>query len=236
MNDVIGVLQARMGSSRLPGKVMADLAGKPLIGHMIDRMRRVGNLSEIVLATSTDPRNDPLVSYCRTLDVDAYRHPIEDDLAGRVAGAIKNRSGGLILKTGGDCPFIDPDVLRRMVDAARETPGADFVSNRVVWSYPLGLSADVMSRRAIEWADEHLISDEDRELFAVWVRDHPEQFQVVPVVHHRNLSHLNWCVDTPEDLSFARRVFDALYVEGECFGLEDVLNFLELEAEVPPAQ
>ncbi|MEQ8603692.1 MAG: NTP transferase domain-containing protein [Marivibrio sp.] len=222
----LGVLQARMGSSRVPGKAMTDLAGEPLIGHMIRRMRAVRGVGEIVLATTTDPRNDPLVDYCASLGVEAVRHPKEDDLAGRIALAIRGRPGRTILKTGGDCPFIDPAVLQRMVDAAEADPEADFISNRVEWSYPLGLSADVVSRRAIEWADSNLTAPEDRELFALWIRDHPERFKVVPIVHDVDLSHHNWCVDTPEDLAFARRVFSSLYAQDPCFGMEAVLRFL----------
>jgi spore coat polysaccharide biosynthesis protein SpsF len=223
---VIGVIQARMGSSRVPGKALSDLAGEPLIGHMIRRMRAVEGLGEIVLATTADPRNDPLVEYCAGWGVDAVRHPVEDDLAGRIALAIRGRPGDIVLKTGGDCPFIDPAVLQRMTDVACADPAADFVSNRVQWSYPLGLSADVLSRRAIEWADENLHAPEDRELFAVWIRDHPDRFKVVPIVNDVDLSQHNWCVDTVEDLAFARRVFETLFPQDPCFGMDAVLRFL----------
>ncbi|MDF1750895.1 MAG: NTP transferase domain-containing protein, partial [Alphaproteobacteria bacterium] len=153
---VLGVIQARMGSSRLPGKALIDLAGKPLVWHMIDRMRRVKGVSEIVLATTADTRNKPLIDFCKSLGIDSFQHEVEDDLAGRISGAIRGRTGDIILKTGGDCPLIDPVVLQRMVDTALADPCADFVSNRVQWSYPLGLSADVISRRSIEWADANL--------------------------------------------------------------------------------
>ena len=228
---VLGVIQARMGSSRLPGKALIDLAGKPLVWHMIDRMRRVNGVSEIVLATTADPRNEPLIEYCKSEGIDSFRHEVEDDLAGRISGAIRGRAGDVILKTGGDCPLIDPEVLQRMVDTALSDPAADFVSNRVQWSYPLGLSADVVSRRSIEWADANLKSDEDRELFAVWIRDHPDRFKVIPIVHEgEDLSHLNWCVDTPEDLTAVREIFDALYTPGQCFGFRDALAFLAKKA------
>lgn len=223
---VLGVVQSRMGSSRLPGKALAPLAGKPLIWHMIDRMRRVEGIEEIVLATTSDPRNDPLVEFCEREGLATFRHVEEDDLAGRIAGAIRGRPGDLILKTGGDCPLIDPTVLQKMVDMARKSERADFVSNRIEWSYPLGLSADVVSRSAVEWCDANLTAPEDRELFALYIRDHPEQFAVIPVVNDTDLTQHNWCVDTPEDYVFVSRIYDALYRPGECFGLQDVLDFL----------
>ncbi|MEI6540571.1 MAG: NTP transferase domain-containing protein [Planctomycetota bacterium] len=226
MKDFIGVIQARMGSNRVPGKAMLDLAGRPLIWHMIDRMRRVRGIGPIVLATTTDPRNEPMIAFSESEGVKVFRHKDEDDLAGRVAGAIRSIPGEFVLKTGGDCPLIDPAVLQRMVDTARVERDSDFVSNRVKWSYPLGLSADVMSRSAIEWCDVNLTRPEDRELFAVYVRDHPGQFKVVGIVNDVNLSHHGWTVDEPGDVVFMQQVFKALYVPGECFGLEDVLAYL----------
>ena len=134
--------------------------------------------------------------------------------------------GDLILKAGGDCPLIDVEVLQKMVNTAVAQAGADFVSNRVRWSYPLGLSADILSRRAIEWADRNLTQPMDRELFAVYIRDHPKQFKVVPIVNDEDLSHHTWTVDEIEDVAFVRSIFDQLYEEGEVFGMEEVLSLL----------
>lgn len=231
MSDFIGVIQARMGSSRVPGKAMLDLAGQPLIWHMIDRMRRVKGVGPIVLATTTDPRNEPMIALAQSEGLRVFRHDDENDLAGRVAGAIRGVPGEFVLKTGGDCPLIDPAVLQRMVDTARAEGDADFVSNRVKWSYPLGLSADVMSRKAIEWCDAHLKKDEERELFAVYVRDHPAQFKVVGIVNDVNLSHYGWTVDEPSDVVFMQQLFDDLYVPGKCFGLNEVLSYLSAKNE-----
>ncbi|MBX3456254.1 MAG: NTP transferase domain-containing protein [Ferrovibrio sp.] len=228
MSRIIGVIQARMGSSRLPGKALLPLAGKPLVWHIIDRMRRVRGVERIVLATTTDPRNDSMIDFARSEGLEVFRHPVEDDIAGRIAGAIAPYPGDVVLKTGGDCPLIDPAVLQRMVDAGLNDPAADFISNRVIWTYPQGLSADVLSRRAIFWADENLHTEQDRELFATYLRDHPDQFKVVPITQAKNMSHLNWCVDTPEDMAFVGGIFDALYREGECFGLAETLAFLGL--------
>ncbi len=225
-DPVIAVVQARMGSSRVPGKAMLDLAGRPLIGHMIDRVRRVRHVGAIVLATSTDPRNAPMIDFARAEGLSIFCHPIEDDLAGRVAGAIRGLPGNTVLKVGGDCPFIDPEVLQRMVDTALADPDADFVSNRVEWSYPLGLSADVLSRRAIEWADANLSAPEERELFAVYIRDHRDRFKVLPIVHHENLSHLGWTVDEPADVDFAREIYSKLHGHGHIFGLQEMLDYL----------
>ena len=229
MSNVIGIIQARMGSSRVPGKALLNLAGKPLLWHMLDRMRRVNGIGRIILATSTDPQNEALRDFAEKNDIGFFAHNDEDDLAGRIAGAIENEQGEFILKTGGDCPLIDPDVLQLMVDTAVQDGTADFVSNRVQWSYPLGLSADVLSRSAICWANEHLTAPEERELFALYIRDHPAQFNVIPIVHPVNLSHHIWTVDEPEDVEFMKQVFNSLYREGGVFKLQDVLHYLQTE-------
>lgn len=231
-NPVIAVVQARMGSSRVPGKAMLDLSGRPLLGHMIDRVRRVRHVGPIVLATSTDPRNGPMIDFARAEGLAVFCHPMEDDLAGRVAGAIRDLPGDTVLKVGGDCPFIDPDVLQLMVDAALADPAADFVSNRVEWSYPLGLSADVLSRRAIAWADANLVAPEDRELFAVYIRDHRDRFKVVPIVHHEKLNHLGWTVDEPADVIFACEMFARLHRPGHIFGMGEMLDLLKREGRL----
>ena len=232
MTNIIGIIQARMGSSRIPGKAMADLAGRPLIWHMIDRKSRVKGITELILATTGDLRNEPLINYCKSQGLKVFSHPEENDLAGRISGAIRGVDGDIVLKSGGDCPLIDPSVLQKMVDTAVTEGDADFVSNRVQWSYPLGLSADVISRKAIEWCDKNLTETGDRELFAIYIRDHTERFKVIPIINETDLSHHAWTVDEPEDLVFMRRIFDALYEENQVFTMDDVLAFLDVKSQL----
>ena len=167
-----------------------------------------------------------MVALARSEGLAVYQHEGEDDIAGRVSGAIRGLDGDLVLKVGGDCPLIDPAVLEGMVALALQTEGADFVSNRLEWSFPLGLSADVVSRRAIEWSNVNLTAAEDRELFAVYVRDHPEMFCVRAFTNPTDLSHHGWTVDEPEDVVFMRDIFDSLYRPGEVFGMNEVLGYL----------
>lgn len=226
MTRIIGALQARMGSSRLPGKAMRPLAGKPLVWHMIDRMRRADCCEDLYLATTTDPRNDPLVAFCAAEGLNIVREPAEDDLVARIHAVVAKSGADYVLKTGGDCPLIEPAVMRGMVDTAvREQ--SDFCSNRVRWTFPMGLSCDVVSASAINWTHANLTKPEDRELFAVWIRDHPGQFTVTSYEQSENLSHHTWMVDTPEDYVWMQQVFDALYRPGKCFGMSDVLHYLE---------
>ncbi len=218
-----------MGSSRVPGKAMLDLAGHPLIWHMIDRVRRVEHIDQIVLATTVDLRNDPLVAFAETCGIPCVRAEAEDDLAERIAKAFHMTGSDYLLKVGGDCPLIDVDVLQIMADTALKD-GGDFISNRVRWSYPLGLSADVVSREATLWCDKHLTKDEERELFALYLRDHPEQFKVTSIEQNEDQSHHVWTVDEPEDVPFMQDIFHNLYSEGAVFGMYDVLSYLAKES------
>ena len=211
-----------MGSTRLPGKALKPLAGKPLVWHIIDRVRRTQVCDRQVLATTTDPRNDPLADFARAEGLDVVREPEEDDLVRRIAGAVRKTDADLVLKTGGDCPLVDPDIMRAMVETALRED-ADFVSNRVRWTFPLGLSCDVVSARAIHWCERNLGHPKERELFALYIRDHPERFSVISHEHSEDLSHHSWTVDTAADYEFVSSIFDALYRENECFGLRDVL-------------
>lgn len=224
---IVGAIQARMGSSRLPGKAMVDLAGRPLLWHMMDRLRRVPGLSALVLATTADSRNDPIVELARREGYQVVREPREDDLASRFAKVLDLTGADAILKTGADCPLIDPEVLAGMTDRFVAEGDADFVTNRMNWSFPLGLSADVASARALRWCDAHFTDPEDREFVAIRIRDNPKRWKVVPYVNDVNLSHHSWLVDTPEDLTAVRPIFDALYRPGGCFGMREVIRYLE---------
>ena len=217
-----------MASTRLPGKAMADLVGKPLIWHVFDRLRRVPDLDGLILATTSDARNDGMVRFAEAEGIVVHREDGEDDIASRLAGAVALADADAVLKVNADCPLIDPAVLKILVDRFRATPRADYVSNKIVWSYPKGLSAEVLSARAIAWCNDNISAPHDREYTVDFIRDHGEKFSVVSVESGHCLGHLDWMVDTAADLDWVRIVFESLYREGECFGLADVLEFLDM--------
>lgn len=216
-----------MGSQRLPGKVMRSLCGKPLIGHIFDRLRSVDGVSAIVLATTADPRNDLLVNYARSQDVLVYRGIGENDIAARLTGAAKEAGADAVLKVNGDCPMIDPAILQRLVQCYLSHTNVDYVSNKIVWTWPEGMSAEVIRVSALQWCDTHLSSAEDRELVANWIRDHKDhfsRFSVEAEVDERvNLPSL--AVDTPEDFDEAERMFSVLYRANQMFGFADIVNY-----------
>lgn len=223
---VVAIVQARMGSTRLPGKVIAPLAGRPLVWHIFERISRAPLIDDVILATTSDPRNSALMALAKENGWKTYQHAEEDDLLGRFYEAARLIGAEAVLRVAADCPLVDSDVMNEMVREFRNRKTADFVSNRVNFTYPLGLSCDVISFKAIERCHRELSDPEDRELFAWWIRNHPSQFDVVSFENSTDLSEHNWTVDTPEDLDRIRRIFDALYRPGETFGLASVLHFL----------
>jgi len=230
--SIVGVIQARMGSSRLPGKVMMPLAGRPLIWHIADRIRRAG-IERIVLATTVDPRNDPMVAYWTTLNQPVVRAIGEDDIAGRLRMAVDAALADAILKVNADCPLVDPGVMRLLVDRFLAEDGLDYVSNKIKFTWPLGLSAEVISRRALALCDATMTEAVDRELVCNYIRDHPDRFRRASVCGERDLSHLDFSVDTPADYDAMSRLFRAIYHEGECFSLDAALAFLARN-DLPP--
>jgi len=232
MDKIVGLVQARMGSTRLPGKVMMPLAGKPLVGHIFDRLNAVRGLMGVVLATTFDPRNEKLVEYARQCGVWVYRAVDEDDIAERLYGAAKMISADAILKVNADCPLVDPTILGALVGTYHSKDDVDYVSNKIEWSYPEGLSAEVISKRALAWCDAHLLGDEDRELVANWIRDHTDQFAQISVTGEQNLSQYGWAVDTPEDFVFVEGVFDSLYTEDPLFGMNQILAYVKSQPKV----
>jgi spore coat polysaccharide biosynthesis protein SpsF len=224
---IAGLIQARMGSSRLPGKVMRPIGGKPVVGHIIDRIERVSGLCGVVLATTVDPRNDPLVDYVKSRAVLVYREPDEDDIAARLLGAARVVQADAILKLNGDCPLADPGILQDMVDTFRVDPSVDYVSNKIVWTYPEGLSAEVIATRALAWCASALTDPEDRELVANYIRDHTARFTVRSMIGDRDLSRHRWVIDTQEDFAFVSRIFEVLAPQGSVFGLDSILRAVE---------
>jgi spore coat polysaccharide biosynthesis protein SpsF len=212
--------------------MMLPIRGKPLVGHLIDRLERVTGLNNLVLATTADTRNNELVKYSKNRGLLIHREPGEDDLAARLLGAARVAEADAILKVNGDCPLADPVVLQTLVDTFRSHPDVDYVSNKIVWTFPEGLSGEVIATRALTWCDAHLTDPLDREFVANYIRDHDDRFSVRSVVHTRDLSHHRWVVDTPEDFVFVSRVFEMLSSKGSVFDLDSILGVVERASDL----
>ena len=235
MTRLVGLVQARMGSTRFPGKVMKPLAGIPLVGRIFDRLLATPGGSGLVLSTTQDPRDDPLVEYANGRGIPTDRGPREDDIAERLHRSAGLAEAAAILKVNGDCPLIDPAIMARMTQAWLADTDLDYVSNKIVWTWPEGLSAEIISRRALAWCDDNLTEPSEREFVANWIRDHPDRFRRLSIEGQRDLSTHGWAVDTEADFEFVAGIFAALHQDGRIFGLEEVLDLLEQQKAAVPA-
>ena len=223
---ILAVLQARLGSRRLPGKALATLQGQPMILRQLERLRAARTLGKIIVATSTEADDDALAGLVVSRGHVVHRGAGADilDRIARCAEAVSSVSHVVRLK--GDAPFVDPGVIDEAVRLA-VTSGADYTSNRVHRTYPAGLEVEVITATALRAAaaDERdpqaLISP------TAAIRQQPDRFRQAHVKARRDWSHYDWRVKTPADLAFARSVYDALHPADPGFAMGDVLDLVE---------
>ena len=219
---VVVIVQARMGSSRLPGKVLMDLHGRPLLERQIERLRRSRTVDAIVIATSTHARDDAIAEVAERVGVGVFRGP-EDDVLARYVGAADAFQADVVVRGTADCPLVDPEVLDRCVERLLEDDDLDYVSNTLQRTYPRGLDVEVLRRSVLERAHHEATDPGDREHVTGFIWRQPERFRLANVVDCEDRSALRWTVDTQDDLDVVRAVYDALYPERPDFSYADAL-------------
>lgn len=228
---IVCTIEARMTSSRLPGKVLLPAAGKPLLELMIERLRCVPALDAIVIATTTDSSSDPLEALADRLGVGCFRGS-EDDVLGRVLGAARAYDAELIVETTGDCPLIDPATVGRVIERFRDG-GVDYCSNTLERTYPRGMDVQVFPTAVLAEVAELTDDPADREHVSLYIYEHPERYGLRSVVSERPESgDLRLTVDTDEDYALVRAIFEALYPADPGFGLPEVLALLDARPEL----
>lgn len=219
----LAILQARTSSSRLPGKVLSPILGRPMILHQLDRLKRAKTLDGIVVATSDDPSDDALAAVVAAAGVAIHRGSL-DDVLGRFVGALDAHAPGSsdVARLTGDCPLIDPVIVDEVVRHHRET-GADYTSNALIPSFPNGLETEVVKASILRLAaaEADLVSEREHVMPFIWKR--PDRFRLAELRAPVDRSHLRWTVDTPADLILVTAVFEALYPSNPQFDHRDVL-------------
>ena len=213
------VVQARMGSSRLPGKVLKDIAGRPMLSYQMERLRRVKSADRIVIATSDQPADDALERFCQKEKI-AYVRGSEDDVLARYYAAIERFPADIVVRITADCPLIDP----ALVDEAIGAYEPDYVSNMLEKTYPLGMAVEVFSAQALREAHREAKDPAEREHVTPFIYRHPERYRLKSLTMAPNLSHHRWTVDTPEDFELVSRLLKTLKPH---FTLQDVLEVLD---------
>ena len=227
--NVVAIIQARMGSTRLPGKVLQDVAGKSMLARVVRRVERARLVDQVVIATSTALGDEAIVAECERLGVESFRGD-EQDVLDRYYRAAAHFRAPVVVRITSDCPLIEPEVVDEVIAAFRAAR-PDYASNTLERSYPRGLDTEVMSLEALAraWAEApepyHWIH------VTPYFYQNPELFTLLSVRQARDDSRQRWTVDTAGDLAFVRQVYERLG-SGDDVHWQDVLDLLEREPEL----
>ena len=228
----VAIIQARMGSTRLPGKALAPVLGEPLLGHMFERVLLARTLDQVVVATTEASNDDPIAAYCATRDYPLFRGS-EGDVLDRYHRAAEHAEASTVVRLTADCPLIDPQIIDRVVDAYQN--GAyDYAANTAPppGTFPDGMDVEVFSRDALDqaWSEAKKPSHREHVTFYFW--QHPELFRIHRVDHDPDLSSYRLTVDYPEDLELVRAVLEALQPNSRAFTMSDVIDYLQVHPDL----
>lgn len=222
----VATIEARMASSRLPGKSIAPILGKPVLEHIVERLRRAPSIQEIIVATTVNPQDDAIEAVARSIGVACFRGS-EEDVLDRVLRAVKSRAGDIIFQYGADCPFADPAIIEQLLKTYREG-GYDLVCNALELTYPLGIVGTVLSTALLEQVSALTREPLDREDVTRYIWERPSRFKLKNLQAPAELRHpgLRLTIDYPQDLEVVTAVFEALYPSYPAFGTGDIVRFL----------
>lgn len=231
----VAIIQARMGSTRLPGKVLCQLGTRTVLAHVVERLRKSGAFDDITVATSTGDIDDRLETAARALDVRVFRGS-ETDVLSRYFEAAAVSHADVVARVTADCPLIDPSVVAAMVGlykkASATAAAPDLVTNARVRTFPRGLDTEIFSTAALAIAHAEASKPHQREHVTPFFYEHPERFRISDYFRDTDLSHLRLTLDTPEDLELLTRIFAAqAATAGDDFGIDAVLDLLALHPD-----
>lgn len=229
--STVAIVQARMGSSRLPGKVMREILGKPMLWHIINRLKGSKLIDKIVIATSDKERDKPILKLARELGLDSFAGS-EDDVLDRYYQAAKKFNAEVVVRITADCPLIDPELVDKIVRHYLENRDRlDYAASGL--TYPDGIvETEVFSFAALDkaWREARLASERAHVTPYIW--KNPLLFRTATVENQEDLSHLRLVVDDKKDFQLITTIFESLYKDGEIFHLNDILEFLSNRPEV----
>jgi spore coat polysaccharide biosynthesis protein SpsF len=228
----IATIEARMTSTRLPGKVLAECCGKAMLELMVERLRHVPELDQIVIATTVNATDDPIEALARRLGVGIWRGS-EDDVLQRVLDAAQAHKADVIVELTGDCPLIDPAIVSRVVRAYRASH-VDYCANVLTRSWPIGMDTQVFATSVLADVARRTGDPTDHEHVSLFIYRHPELYRLLgieaPTDERRPDMRLT--LDTPEDLAVIRALFAALRADDAAFPVSRMIAWLDAHPEI----
>lgn len=227
---IVGVLQARLSSTRLPGKVLKDLHGEPMILRQIERLSHSTMLDKLVVATSTDPSDDVLVSLLESAGITVRRGPL-DDVLERFAIVVQEFQPSTIVRLTADCPLADVIVIDHVIRRHLES-GANYTSNVLEPTFPDGLDVECVTRDAFDDLLGGEVTAAEREHVTLGIYSQPQRFSLESVTQDPRHNGLRWTVDVQDDLDFVRSIYGFLYDGNHSFGQKEILDLLDQRPEL----
>lgn len=226
--NVICIIQARIGSTRLPGKVLKKICDKTVLEHDIDRLKSIKSIDKIVIATTTLERDNIIVEEAKRLGVSYFRGS-EEDVLSRYYYAAKENNADVIVRVTSDCPLIDSEISEKIIGFyLNNSIYYDYISNSIQRTYPRGLDTEVFSFKALEKAYKEAVSRRDREHVTPYIWDNPNIYRLYHYKNDVDYSHLRWTLDTEEDLELIEKIYDLMYDKyNNCFGMKQVLKLYD---------
>ena len=232
----VAIIQARMGATRLPGKVLKPLGGSSVLGNVLTRVKECSRLDRIIVATTDAPADDVVAAESRKFGAGCFRGS-EQDVLSRYYGAAQMAEAEVVIRVTADCPLYDGTLLDRMLAVFHRvnkdtTLPLDYMSNVLERTFPRGLDTEIFTFAALERAHREAKQRHEREHVTPYLYHHPELFRLRSFKSDTNLSTHRWTLDTPEDWQFIEEVYQSLCRNGQIFSTAAVLKLLNERPEL----
>ncbi len=229
-NKVAAIIQARMTSTRLPGKVLMNIEQKPMLWHIINRLKSSVKIDDIILAIPDTKENDSLEIFSKKNNIDYFRGS-EEDVLSRYYNSAKKYHAEVVVRITADCPLIDPEVVDMAIEKHLAS-GADYTSNILERTFPRGLDVEVFNSKALAKSYKEAKESYQKEHVTPYIWELPEKFHLANIENPENFSHMRWTVDEREDLEFVREIYKRLSKTGKIFLMRDITNLLKKYPEL----
>lgn len=226
---IIAIIQARLGSTRLPGKVLLDLEGRTVLEHVIRKVKSSKLVNNVIVGTTINKEDLEIVKLCANLGINVYCGS-EDDVLDRFYQIARLFKADHIVRITSDCPLIDPKVIDEVITLhVREK--ADYTSNTLKETYPDGEDIEVFTFAALKEAWNKANMSSEREHVTPFMRKNPA-FKLANLEYNKDISHKRWTLDNPEDYDFIESIYKNIYTKNPDFGMEEILKFLDKNPEI----
>lgn len=232
MNKV-AIIQARMTSSRLPGKVLMNLIDRPMLSHQIERIKRCNYIDDIVIATTTNLSDEPLIKLANKLNVRYFRGS-EHDVLSRYAGAAEEACADLIVRVTSDCPLVDPEIIDLTVKCISDNRNKfDYVSNVIKRTYPRGLDVEAFFSDVLKRANRMAGSSQAREHVTHFIYgERPDLFVLGDIEDEQDNSDLRWTVDVIEDFMMIEKIYSELKLSVDICPYKEVIKYVRANPKI----